>query len=75
LFDENGLSNVFTFKTDKYPHFINRFREGYFNEDQAFVECVLQDRQPSVSGKDGLAALKISFAALESSRTGSIVTL
>jgi predicted dehydrogenase len=75
LFDENGLSNVFTFKTDKYPHFINRFREGYFNEDQAFVECVLHDKQPSVSGKDGLEALKISFAALESSRTGSVVTL
>jgi len=75
LFDENGVSNVFTFKTDKYPHFINRFREGYFNEDRAFVECVLQGREPLISGRDGLAALKISFAALESSKTGSIVTL
>jgi len=75
LFDENGVSNVFTFKTDKYPHFINRFREGYFNEDRAFVECVLQDREPLISGSDGLAALKISFAALESSKTGEIVHL
>ena len=75
LFNENGLSNVFTFQTDKYPHFINRFREGYFNEDKSFVECILKNRKPSVPGEDGLAALKISIAALKSSRTGSIVNL
>jgi predicted dehydrogenase len=40
-----------------------------------FLECVLQDRQPAVSGEDGLAALKIALALTESLHTGMPVEL
>ena len=75
VFNSDGLSNVFTFQTDEHPHFINRFREGYFNEDKAFIKCILEGKNPLVSEKDGLAALKISMAALRSSENNFIVSL
>jgi len=44
-------------------------------ELQHFVECVLNDREPLVSGLDGLRALKISEAALKSAAEGRIIKL
>ena len=40
-----------------------------------FADCVMQDRQPLVSGEDGLAVTRIICAAEESARTGEPVTL
>jgi predicted dehydrogenase len=40
-----------------------------------FLECVLEDKQPAVSGEDGLAALRIVLALTESLRTGVPVDL
>jgi len=40
-----------------------------------FVDCVQNDRAPSVTGDDGRAVLEAIFAAYESARTGSKVTL
>ncbi len=40
-----------------------------------FLECVLQDKQPAVSGEDGLAAVRIVLALTESLRTGMTVDL
>ena len=37
---------------------------------QHFVDCVLHDRQPLVTGADGKAVLEILFAAYESARLG-----
>jgi len=38
-----------------------------------FIECVLKDKEPVVTGKDGKAALQITLAAYESAKTGRIV--
>jgi predicted dehydrogenase len=51
---------------------------GYYvisfrNEVNHFVDCVLHDKQPKVTGADGRAALKIALAAYESVRTGKAV--
>lgn len=76
LFDSNGLSNVFTYQTDEeYPHFIKRFIEGYINEDISFIDCLLENKRPLINEDDAIKVLKISMAALESSRTGKVVYL
>jgi UDP-N-acetylglucosamine 3-dehydrogenase len=44
-------------------------------ELENFVEAILEDKPPAVTGEDGLMALRICEAALESSRIGKPVTL
>ena len=44
-------------------------------ELESFVNSVLEDRPPVVSGEDGLQALRICEAALESAKTGAPVRL
>ena len=43
---------------------------GFPQEFQHFVDCVLHDRQPLVTGADGKAVLEILFAAYESAGAG-----
>ena len=40
-----------------------------------FLDCILEDKEPLVSVDDGVAALELSVAALDSIRTGQPVTL
>jgi UDP-N-acetylglucosamine 3-dehydrogenase len=44
-------------------------------ELESFVEAILEDKPPAVSGEDGLKALRICEAALESARIGKPVKL
>ena len=48
---------------------------GFPQEFQHFVDCVLHDRQPSVTGADGKAVLEILFAAYESAGSGRKILL
>jgi predicted dehydrogenase len=48
---------------------------GFPQEFQHFVDCVLHDRQPLVTGADGKAVLEILFAAYESAGSGRKITL
>jgi predicted dehydrogenase len=47
----------------------------YLQEIKHFVECVSEDRQPEITGKDALEAIRIGLAALESIKTNKPVTL
>jgi inositol 2-dehydrogenase len=47
-------------------HFLTRFEDAYVAEVRDFVQSVLQDRAPRVSGEDGLRALEIAVAAEKS---------
>jgi predicted dehydrogenase len=47
----------------------------YQREIEHFVECVLEDKTPVVSGIDGRAALEIALAAYRSSQEGKPITL
>ena len=47
-------------------HFLTRFEDAYVAEVQDFVQNMLQDRTPRVSGEDGLRALEIAVAAEKS---------
>jgi UDP-N-acetylglucosamine 3-dehydrogenase len=40
-----------------------------------FIQSILQRREPAITGEDALAALRITLAAYESSRTGQPVSL
>jgi predicted dehydrogenase len=51
-------------------HFLTAFADAYLAEIRDFVESILQDRVPRVSGEDGLKALAIAVAA-ERSHLGS----
>jgi predicted dehydrogenase len=44
-------------------------------EDRAFVNCVLDDTPVPVTGYDGLVALKMVMAALESIEKKSVVKI
>lgn len=48
---------------------------GFPQEMAHFVDCVRLDRLPEVKGEDGRAVLEVIFAAYESARTGSRVSL
>jgi myo-inositol 2-dehydrogenase/D-chiro-inositol 1-dehydrogenase len=46
--------------------FLDRYQESYVREMQDFVDCVLNDRTPPVTGNDGLAPVRIGLAAKQS---------
>ena len=52
-------------------HFLTRFREAYVTEVIDFVDTILTDRAPRVSGEDGLHALEIAVAAEQSYRAAA----
>jgi inositol 2-dehydrogenase len=47
-------------------HFLTRFTDAYVAEVRDFVDNLLNDRPPRVSGEDGLRALEIAVAAEKS---------
>jgi inositol 2-dehydrogenase len=51
---------------DTVPYFMERFGEAYAAEIRDFVACILDDRQPSVSGQDARQATAIGIAATHS---------
>ncbi len=54
---------------------MNLFTDAYIAEDRSFVECVRENREPLVSGWDGMMAVAVVRAGNESIRTGQVVTL
>jgi inositol 2-dehydrogenase len=62
-------------KTDIVDHFLIRFAEGYLNEMREFVQTILADRQPEVTGFDGRQAVAAACAAEKSYREGRPITV
>ncbi|MBI5054327.1 MAG: inositol 2-dehydrogenase [Chloroflexi bacterium] len=60
---------------DTIPYFMERFVEAYPAEIRDFVRCVMEDRQPQVTGRDGRAAVAIGVAATKSLDEGKPITL
>ena len=48
---------------------------GLYVQYQDFVDAIIEDRKPIVSGEDGIEALKVTLSIYESSRTGKLITL
>ena len=51
---------------DVVPHFMERFANAYLDQIKNFTDNVLQDKEPAVTAKDGIAALLVSLAATRS---------
>jgi len=51
-------------------HFLSTFADAYLAEIRDFVDAMLNDRAPRVSGEDGLKALEIAVAAENSHLQG-----
>jgi len=47
-------------------HFLSRFADAYLTEMRDFVSMILEDREPFVTGIDGLRAVEIAAAAQKS---------
>jgi scyllo-inositol 2-dehydrogenase (NAD+) len=60
---------------DTVPYFPERFEQAYVSQLQDFVNNVLQDRKPSVTCADGVAALNLSVAATQSYKEGRPVSV
>ncbi len=58
-----------------FPGWRERFREAYIAEARHFVECILNEQQPTVTGEDGKGALEGVLAANRSIQTGTAVEL
>jgi scyllo-inositol 2-dehydrogenase (NAD+) len=54
-------------------HFLTRFADAYVLEVQDFVQTILADRAPKVTGHDGLKALEMAVAAEQSHLSGKPV--
>ncbi len=61
---------------DDYIHQpLNGYREPLYLELLEFTSSIMEGREPEVTGLDGLRALEICEAALESARTGMVVDM
>jgi myo-inositol 2-dehydrogenase/D-chiro-inositol 1-dehydrogenase len=49
--------------------------ESYYTENKHFIECINNGKQPLVTADNGLAALRVSLAILESAGTGQTVQI
>jgi scyllo-inositol 2-dehydrogenase (NAD+) len=51
---------------DGVPHFMQRFEGAYLTQIQDFVDKVRKGQPPSLTGRDAIAAMRISLAATRS---------
>ncbi len=58
-----------------YFFFLDRYQDAYIAEARDFIECIAQNRAPSVNGYDGKVSLLMGLAALESCKSGRPVDL
>ena len=60
IFDANGA------RQECVKDFYERFQEGFLNEAQEFVNCIIEGRRPIVSALDGTKATEVGFAMTDS---------
>jgi myo-inositol 2-dehydrogenase/D-chiro-inositol 1-dehydrogenase len=56
-----------------FEFFLDRYEESFALEMELFVEALREGKSAPVTGDDGLRAIELALAALESSRTGNPV--
>lgn len=79
---ENPLTNSVRFssgggsQTASPPYFfIERYKEAYLSEMQAFIRCIIENTQPTVTGVDGRVPIVMGYAALKSLRENRPILL
>jgi UDP-N-acetylglucosamine 3-dehydrogenase len=80
-YTDKDTNPMLTYTADQGPELPRFFRfmsttEYAFEEEiRHFVHCILDDREPAVSPRDGKAALEMALAAQHSAETGQPVRL
>ncbi len=69
----SNASGVHSAKPPRF--FIDRYLECYVTEFSEFIDCVLNDKTPPVTGDDGRLAVVIGFAAIKSLKENRPVNL
>lgn len=67
VFDESGVIRP-TFQS-----FQERFARAFHNELEEFINCILENRRPSVTARDGLQATKVAIACQTSFKTQEVM--
>ena len=70
-----GTEGVLLIDEGQFPSWQERFKSAYIKEAEHFVACIRNERQPTVGGADGRAALAAVLAANESIHTGRPVSV
>ena len=55
--------------------FMERYTQAYLDEMKAFIEAVVQDKDPEVTGQDGRVPVVMAYGAQRSLETGRPVRL
>jgi myo-inositol 2-dehydrogenase/D-chiro-inositol 1-dehydrogenase/scyllo-inositol 2-dehydrogenase (NAD+) len=67
--EEHGSSSPFI------TSWTTLFKDAYLEEDIQFIECILSDRAPKVTGEDGKAAVAVVKAGNRSIKEKAIIRL
>ena len=60
IMTENSIAH------DTVPYFMERFSTAFAEEMKGFIDCIVEDREPAVTGADARAAVRIAIAATRS---------
>ena len=60
---------------DTVPGFVERFRDAYPAQLENFAQNVLNDREPPITARDGVEALRVGVAATRACQTGQPVAV
>ena len=60
---------------DTVPYFMERFERAYTLQLQNFAQNVLHDREPPITIRDGVEALRVALAATKAYKTGHAVAV
>jgi scyllo-inositol 2-dehydrogenase (NAD+) len=69
------FSNADGVMHDVVPYFMQRFEQAYIDQLKDFIECLANDREPSIKCADGVAALEVAVAATQSFKDNRPVSL
>ncbi len=67
IFNENGIVQKC------FDGFLERFEHAYLSEVEEFINCIRENRRPSVTVEDGVESTKLGYACKESFETGKLV--
>ncbi len=60
-------------ETHHYNDIPAEWEDGFIRCGQHFIDCILEDRQPSLSGEEGLAVVQLGRAVYKSAEEGASV--
>lgn len=60
---------------DTVPYFMERFGDAYLTQLKDFIDNLLNDKPPAITGKDAIATLKIGIAATLSQKQATQVEI